>query len=101
MTVVIVVLHACNEGLEPRIRTSYSRLVVVQSEDNPHLFRLPVLLWLYSILFPGSVRHYLSLSVRIHDDKSPRRRGVLPSILQVSVFVAEIPLLEGSSASDG
>ncbi len=88
---------ACSQGLDPRIRTSYNRLVVVQSEDKPHLFRLPVCL---RLLFPGSVRHYLTLPVRIHEDKSPRRQRVLPSILQVSVFVAEIPLLEGSSASD-
>ncbi len=33
---------ACRQGLEPLIRTSYNRLVVVQSEDEPHLFRLPV-----------------------------------------------------------
>ncbi len=94
MTVAVVVLH----GLQPRTGTSDPdflqppRCRAIRGQASP----FPIT----CILFPGSVRHYLSLSVRIHDDKFPRRRGILPSILQVSVFVAEIPLLGGSSASD-
>ncbi len=48
------------------------------------------------MLFPGAANHYPILLVRIHEDDSPPRQGILPGFLQVPVFVVETPLFGNS-----
>ncbi len=65
---------------DPQTPTSYNRLVIIQSQGDNHLFRLPVGPWLFS-LQALSATIIIPWLVRMHEMKSPPRQCLLPCFL--------------------
>lgn len=95
VTVFLSHLMAPSQRMDPQTPTSYNRLVIVQSQGEHHLFRIPGSPWLYS---PHALSAAIPWLVCMHEVKISRRQCLLPGLVFVTAIAISnmMRLLRGS-----